>query len=76
MPRSFEFIPLWMIAVVLIYTPRRVSCPEHGVITEWMPWACGKRQMALAFMQFLAGWARRMSWKEVATLFGSSWQSG
>jgi len=75
MARSFAFIPLWMIAVVLIYTPRRVRCPEHGVITEWMPWACGKRQMALAFMQFLAGWARRMAWKEVAVIFGTSWQS-
>src|SRR3989338_2873209 len=32
MIRHFEFVPLWMIAVVLVYTPRRVSCPEHGVV--------------------------------------------
>lgn len=75
MPRHFAFIPLWMIPVVLIYLPRRVSCPEHGIRTEWMPWVCGKRQMALAYMQFLAGWARRLSWKEAANIFGSSWQS-
>lgn len=75
MPRHFEFVPLWMLAVALIYTPRRVSCPAHGVTTEWMPWACGKRQMSMVFMQFLAGWARRLSWKETATIFGASWQS-
>jgi transposase len=64
-----------MIAVVLVYTLRRVTCPVHGVTTEWIPWACGKRQMSLAFMQFLAGWARRLAWKETAIIFGTSWQS-
>jgi transposase len=74
-PRRFEFIPLWAITVVLIYAPRRVYCPVHGVTTEWLPWACGKRHMALVFMLFLAGWARRLSWKETAAVFGTSWQS-
>jgi len=73
--RFFEFVPLWAVPVRLRYKPRRVSCPEHGVATEWMPWVCGKRQMALAFMQFLAGWARRLAWKQTATIFGTSWQS-
>ena len=29
--RRFDFIPLWMIRVVLIYTMRRVNCPTCGV---------------------------------------------
>ena len=27
-------------------------------------------------MQFLAGWARRMSWQEVADIFRTSWEKG
>ena len=30
-PRRFEFIPLWMIPVVLIYTMRRVNCQRHCI---------------------------------------------
>ena len=35
--RRFEFIPLWAIAVFFVYAPRRVECPEHGVVVEFMP---------------------------------------
>ena len=37
--RRFEFIPLWMIPVVLVYTMRRVQCPRCGVKVESVPWA-------------------------------------
>jgi transposase len=73
--RRFWFVPLWRIAVVWLYAMRRVDCPRCGVKVEEVPWACGKRQMTLLAMQFLAGWARRMSWREVARCFGSSWQA-
>jgi len=36
-PRRFDFIPLWMIPVVLIYTMRRVTCPTCGVKVEYVP---------------------------------------
>jgi len=39
--RQFEFIPLWNIPVILLYSLRRVSCKEHGVIVEQIPWAKG-----------------------------------
>ena len=28
--RRFDFVPLWMLPVVLIYTLRRVNCPTCG----------------------------------------------
>ena len=71
--RRFDFIPLWMIRVVLIYTMRRVNCPTCGVKVERVPWAEGKSPLTIQYRWFLAGWARRMSWKEVATCFHVSW---
>jgi transposase len=72
--REFEFVPLWGIAVFLVYVMRRVDCADCGVRVESIPWAEGKHTLTLAYMQFLAGWARRISWQEVATTFGTSWE--
>ena len=71
--RRFEFVPLWAIAVFLLYTPRRVECPTHGIVVEHMPWSNGKSPMTIALMCFLADWAKRLSWWETAKRFGSSW---
>lgn len=73
--RRFEFVPLWGIKVFLVYAPRRVDCPRCGVKVERMPWASGKHHVTDAYAWFLARWARRLSWKETAEVFGSSWDS-
>jgi transposase len=39
-----------------------------------MPWASGKRQLTEAYAWFLSGWAKRLSWKEVAEAFHTSWE--
>jgi len=70
--RHFDFIPLWMIPVVLIYARRRVNCKQCGVKVEWIPWATGNH-LTTEYQWFLAGWARGMSWKEVAGCFRVSW---
>ena len=74
-PRRFEFIPLWGYTVVFVYRMRRVTCVEHGVKIEYIPWASGKHHMCRVYQQFLANWARRLSWSEVARIFHTSWQS-
>jgi transposase len=71
-PRRFEFVPLWNIAVYFLYTMRRVSCPEHGVIVEGVPWAEGKHTQTIEQRQFLANWAKRLSWSEVAECFNTT----
>ena len=73
--RRFEYVPLWAIAVFLVYALRRVNCPECGVVVERVPWASGKNQQTHSYRLFLATWAKRMSWQEVATVFGTSWDS-
>ncbi len=71
--RRFQYVPLWNIAVVLIYAMRRVNCPDCGVKVEKVPWAHGKSPLTRSFSWFLCAWARRLSWDEVACIFGTSW---
>lgn len=71
--RRFEFIPIWGIKVFLRYAPRRVDCPRCGIHVEKMPWSKGKRQLTESYAWFLSGWAKRLSWKEVAEVFHTSW---
>jgi transposase len=73
-PRLFEFVPLWGIAVFFLYVMRRVDCKRCGVKVEAVPWAEGKQTLTRAYMHFLATWAKRMSWKEVAEIFRTSWE--
>ena len=40
---------------------------------EEMPWAEGKHPVTRTYAWFLANWAKRLSWKEVAQVFQSSW---
>jgi transposase len=73
--RRFEFVPLWAIPVFFLYAPRRVACRRCGVKVESMPWASGKSRLTQAYAWFLARWAKRLSWREVAAVFHTSWDS-
>jgi len=72
-PRHFGFVPLWGMAVFLLYAMRRIDCPTCGVVTEAVPWADGKQRACRAYQVFLATWARRLPWTEVGRIFGTSW---
>ncbi|PYR29942.1 MAG: ISL3 family transposase [Acidobacteria bacterium] len=73
--RRFEFIPVWGFLVFLLYRMRRVDCRGCGVVVEQVPWGNGKHQLTKVYMQFLAHWARKLSWKEVAESFQTSWEN-
>jgi transposase len=73
--RCFRFIPLWGYIVLLAYRPRRVSCPEHGVTVEHIPWAHGKSPICNPFRIFLSHWAKYLSWQEVSRQFRVSWKN-
>jgi transposase len=73
--RRFEFIPLWGIAVYFVYAMRRVECPTCGVKVERVPWAEGKSRLTTRYKWFLARWAKRMCWKDVAVAFHVGWDS-
>jgi hypothetical protein len=73
--RRWLFVPLWGIPTYVRYAPRRVECAEHGVVVEHIPWSDGKRPVTCAMMGFLARWARRLSWRETARAFQTSWEA-
>lgn len=73
--RAFDYVPLWQIPVVLLYRMRRVKCRTCGVRIERVPWATGKSRLTTTYLWFLAIWASRLSWTEVAQTFGTSWQT-
>ena len=71
--RRFEFIPFWGLLVFLRYARRRVDCRGCGVTAEQLPWSEGKQHSTKAHLLFLAYWARKLSWKETAEAFQTSW---
>ena len=73
--RRFEFVPLWGIAVYFVYALRRVNCPDCGVTAERVPWARGKCRLTTSYRWFLARWAKRLSWQEVASIFHTTWRN-
>lgn len=73
--RRWLFVPVWGVVCYFFYSPRRVKCPEHGVGVEHIPWSQGKRPVTTAMMGFLARWARRLSWRETARTFHTSWEA-
>jgi transposase len=73
--REWRHVPLWGIPVCCHYAPRRVACGRCGVRVEAMPWNEGKRPWTRPMLVFLARWARRLSWRETAAVFGVSWEA-
>ena len=73
--RLYKFVPLWNIPFYFQYTPRRITCPEHGVIIEAVPWCDGKEIVTKSYKNFLAGWAKKLCWLDVAKAFKTSWQT-
>jgi transposase len=72
-PRRFEFIGFWGYLVFLVYCMRRVNCKRCGVVVEEVPWGMGKHTSTKVHMHFLGHWARKLSWKETAESFHTSW---
>jgi transposase len=54
---------------------RRVNCRRCGVRVERVPWGDGRCHLTRTYRWFLAAWARRLAWQEVASVFHTSWQS-
>jgi transposase len=61
--------------VFLLYAMRRVACPTCGVTVESVPFVDGKKHVSRTFEHFLAAWAKRLSWKETASVFRTNWKT-
>jgi len=73
--RQFQFVPIWNMPVYFHYRMRRVDCTTCGVKVEQVPWVEGKSHITKPFALFLARWARKLSWKETAESFCTTWDT-
>ncbi len=73
--RLFEHVPILGYKLYFSYLMRRVDCSGCGVTVEKVPWSDGKKEVTKTFEWFLADWAKRLSWKETASIFGTSWDT-
>jgi len=72
--RRYEFVPCWGVPVFFLYKPRRVDCLNCGVTIEKVPWADVWQRETIPYKLFLAHWAKKLSWQDVAKEFRTSWQ--
>ena len=73
--RRYQFVPLWGLLVFFVYAKRRIECRRCGVTAETVPWAEGKSPITTTYAWFLSGWAKRLSWKDTAVAFRTSWDT-
>ena len=72
-PRQFEFMGIRGFLVFFIYSMRRVNCKRCGIVVEEVPWGMGKHSLTKVYMHFPGHWARKLSWKETAESFHTTW---
>ena len=71
--RVWRHVPLWGIAVRIVYTPHRIRCKKCGIKVERIPWGPSKSPISLPLIIVLATWSKLLSMDVVAQLFGVCW---
>lgn len=63
------------VPVFIYYRPGRINCPEHGVLTEYIPWADGDSRFTEDFNNEVAWMVCRMSKSSIALFEGINWRT-
>ena len=63
------------IPVYICYRPSRIECPEHSVLTEYIPWADGDSRFTEDFNNEIAWMVCRMSKTAVAQFESINWRT-
>ncbi len=63
------------VPVHICYRPQRIKCPEHGVLTEYIPWADGRSRFTKDFSNEIAWMVCRMSKSAVALFEDIDWRT-
>nr|VFK01421.1 MAG: zinc-finger of transposase IS204/IS1001/IS1096/IS1165 [Candidatus Kentron sp. LFY] len=53
----------------------RVECPEHGVVTTWVPWAEPNSGFTAMFEALVIDWLKEGTTSAVSRLMGLSWNA-
>lgn len=63
------------IPVYICYQPNRIECPEHSVLTEYIPWADGDSRFTEDFNNEVAWMVCRMSKTAIAQFENINWRT-
>lgn len=63
------------VPVYICYRPRRIECPDHGVLTEYIPWQDGKSRFTEDFNNEIAWMVCRMSKTAVSLYEDIDWRT-
>lgn len=63
------------VPVFICYRPRRIECPEHGVLTEYIPWQDGRSRFTEDFNNEIAWMVCRMSRTAVSIFEDIDWRT-
>lgn len=63
------------VPVYILCQPARISCPEHGVLTEYLPWADGCSRFTADFSNEAAFMALTCAKTVVAQYLGINWRT-
>ena len=74
-PSSWRAPNLNGVPVYINYCPRRVKCPEHGVLTEHIPWADGKSRFTQDFNNEIAWMVCQMSKTAITQFESINWRT-
>ena len=63
------------VPVFITYSPERIKCPEHGVKTEWIPWADGDTRYTPDFNNEVTWLMLNCTRTAVAEYYGLNWRT-
>lgn len=63
------------VPVYIMYRPARIECPEHGILTEALPWADGTSRFTADFNNEVAFMTLTCPKTVVAQYFGIDWRT-
>lgn len=73
--RHWRDLPMREQRLVLVYRPFRVLCSFCGVRGEKLPWAEKGSRVTYALEKAVSLMTRKLSWSEVASLYGLNWKT-
>lgn len=73
--RLWRHLALGQTVFWLQYAPRRVSCREHGVRVERVPWAAHDSSFTRPFEELVAWQAQRLDKSSICRLLGINWRT-
>ena len=73
--RSWRTLDFGTTQTYLHYTPARVKCPEHGVLTSSVPWAINNSRFTRDFDKTIAWMFTHMSRSAITNLMRLDWKT-